>query len=70
MPLGGIDGDGEQMDDGRVDADHLTTRVDERSAGVARVEGGVCLNHVFDLPSRPGLQLSPCTLTTPPVTVV
>src|SRR5438132_13187962 len=59
--LGGIDGDRDTdglgcLDDSRVDADDLAARVDERSAGVARIEGGVRLNHVLDLSSRPGLQ--------------
>ena len=33
-------------DDGRVDADHLAVEVDERTAGVAGVDGGVCLDEV------------------------
>ena len=59
--LGGVDGDREAdalggLDDGGVDADHLAARVDQRATGVARVERGVGLNHVFDQPTRAGLQ--------------
>ena len=52
-PAGGVDGDGEAnalgaADDGGVDADDTAVRIDERSAGVAGVERGVGLDHVFD----------------------
>ena len=32
--------------DGRVDADHFTAHVQERATRVARVDGGICLQHV------------------------
>ena len=47
---------------GGVDSDELAARVDQRSAGVARVESGVGLNHVVDHPHRaprPGRQRAP-----------
>src|SRR5204862_6522762 len=51
--LRGIAGYGEadalrHGDDGGVDADHLTTRVNQRTAGVAGIEGRVGLNDVLD----------------------
>ncbi len=62
-PLGTVDrnresetdrASGTAREDERVDADHLTLGVDERAARVARVYGGVGLNHV-----RPDLRLAP-----------
>ena len=46
---GGGDGEAEPLargDDGRVDAHHLAVQVDQRSAGVARVDGRVGLDEV------------------------
>ena len=38
--------------DRAVDTNHLANGVDERAAGVARIDRGVCLNHV-DVDPRP-----------------
>src|SRR5205807_113484 len=51
--FGHVDRDGEaeplgRPDDGRVDADHLTAAVHQRTAGIARVEGGIGLDDVID----------------------
>ena len=60
-PAGSVAGDGEAdalrgADDGRVDADDLGARVDERAAGVARVEGGVSLDDIVDEPAGSAAQ--------------
>ena len=43
----------------RVDADHLASRIDERAAGISRVQGGVGLNHILDQAPRVRAQRSP-----------
>ena len=40
-------------EDRRVDPDHLTRHVQQRAAGVARVDRRVCLDIVQELPSLP-----------------
>ena len=54
--LCGVDCGGETQalsreDNGGVDANHFTARIDQRAAGVARIERGVGLNHVVDKPT-------------------
>ena len=46
-------------DDGRVDADHFAARVDERSAGVSRIERRVGLDDVVHQAARSRSQRSP-----------
>src|SRR5580658_118381 len=36
----------------RVDADYAASRVNERSSGITRIQGGVSLNHILDEASR------------------
>ncbi len=43
-----------RQDDRRVDADHLSPRVDQRAAGVARIERGVRLQDVVEQAPRAG----------------
>src|SRR5438105_1305972 len=55
--LGGVDRDREAdalrgLNDGSVDPNHLTPRVDQRATRIARIERRVGLNHVFDKPPR------------------
>ena len=55
--LGGVDADGEAQalgahDHRRVDTDHLSLRVHERSTGVSGIQGGIGLHNAFDKPSR------------------
>jgi hypothetical protein len=54
--LGGVDGDGKAdalggLNNGRVDADDLATRVQQRPTRIAGVQGSVGLDDVFDQPS-------------------
>src|SRR5262245_51142726 len=56
-----VDGGGEAdslrgQNDRRVEADHLAARVDERPAGVPRVQRRVGLNDVIDQAARPRTQ--------------
>ena len=49
--LGGVDGNGKTDTlpagrDGGVDADHLTVEIEERPAGVARIDEGIALDEV------------------------
>ena len=55
-------------EDAGVDADQLAARVDQRAAGVARVDRGVGLDEVF-VGREPPFRLRPVALTMPAVTV-
>ena len=51
--LGSVDADGEadslgHGNDRRIHADDLSTRIDQRAAGVPGIEGGVGLDHAVD----------------------
>jgi hypothetical protein len=39
---------GAYVDDGRIDADELAARVDERAAGIPGVDGRIGLNEVLE----------------------
>jgi hypothetical protein len=43
-------------DDGGVDADDASARIDQRTAGIAGVESGVGLDHVIDQAAGAGAQ--------------
>ena len=61
-PLGSHDGGG-------VDPDHLSLRVDQRSSGIARVQGRVGLDDAVDQAASRERMVRPRALTTPAVTV-
>ena len=61
--LGGVDSDGEAnslcwQDRRSVDADHVSARVDQRTAGIPGIQRRISLNDIFDEPARVGAQRS------------
>ena len=48
-----------RTDDLRIDPDQAARAVEERSAGIARIDGGIGLDDAFDRPVRQGLDRPP-----------